>query len=159
MASDPKLLAVRKTYEVRESEVLEEHRRIEAIVDVRQRAVDEVAAEVAALTNQIGELRSKKRKDAFARGDSALLASIDEYERHLSREREKITRVLEERSKESESAKQRLEQSHAEVVAVRIELKKIDTLLEGRAHRSRVVEVAREEVLTDEMAFYRKPKS
>ena len=76
----------------------------------------------------------------------------------LSRELERVEVKARSAEKDLKSAVDRLELADAEIVALRVEKKRIEKLLDSRELSERVQSVAREEALTDEMNTYRRSK-
>ncbi|MCB0322882.1 MAG: hypothetical protein KDD69_04890 [Bdellovibrionales bacterium] len=158
MAQDPKLQALKRTYEVQEQQALEEKRKVDAVVEHRRKAVEALRHERDALSDKLADIRSVGRQSALCSGDAARLNSIAAYESRLVQVLRELQTVLAEKEQELSSGLARLTLAEEDLLAARIETKKLERFVEHREQAARVTDAAREEALTDEMNFYRRKK-
>jgi hypothetical protein len=158
MVADPKLLALRKTHEVQEKEALEHQNKVDQVVTERRIAVAEVVEAISRIETRVAQLRGGQRGAAIAAGSGSQLSAISEFEKRLAKEKAALGAKLLECQNDLDRALQRLEFAQADLITVRVELKKIDRILDNRAERTRRADIAREEVQIEEMNYGRRRK-
>lgn len=164
MSKDPlgeskgKLGVLQRAYEVDERRALEEKKRVDAIVDERQKIVEELEGERDALETKLQTLRGQDKRNALHTGDAGQLAAIERYAKRLQLQAGALDSVLEERRKELQQAVERSGFAEQELLAARMEKKKVERILKNRADTVRAVNEASNEALADEMSFYRPKK-
>jgi len=158
MPSEKKLLALRKSYEVQEGAAREAHRAVETVHDERLALLREEEQALADVEERLRSLMGSQRASACAKGTGAALESVRIFRDRLQSEKEQVAKRVASAQKEVERSSERLEIAHDELLEIRIEVKKLDKILEDRALRSKIRDAAREEIVADEMNFYRRRK-
>ena len=158
MPRDAKLQALQRACEVEEQRALEEKMRVDSIVEARQSLVDQIGAEREELERTLEGLHTKRRDVALQNGDASQLASISRYRVRLTKELGEIEENFQARLKELDVALARAEIAEEELVAARVERKKVEKFLDSREQSARVVDAAIEESESDELSYYRRGK-
>ena len=153
-----KLSALLTSCEVEEQKALQEKRRIDDIVEQRRVRVEEVAARQSALEQRRLLLKEEQRLLALQAGDVGRLKAVLDFEKRLAKEAQDVTELLEKRQTELNRALERAAIAHEELIAARIEKKKVEKILSRRTDEEQAVGAAVEQALQDELSSYRHSK-
>jgi flagellar export protein FliJ len=158
MAESSKLAALLKSLELEERSILDEKKQIEEIFEKRKASFETLEKELSGIVEKLDELKSRSRGTALRSGDVLSLGSIDTFRVRLTSQCEEIKPRVAKAKKELETAQIRMENVEDELVAVRIEMKKVEKVIENRLRSERLSKAAAEESEIDEMGFFRRKK-
>ena len=158
MSKDAKLLALRTTCEVEEQLAFEQKKKVDTVVEQRQQAVLVLSGSRDSLAEKLKRLVTLDRQTALHAGDALQLVAITQYEKRLKGEIEKLSRELQERTRELELALTRARIAEEDLRKARVEKRKIEKYLEDWQRSERIRHAAIEEVTTDEMNSYKNRK-
>ena len=150
-----KLKALQRSYEVEERSAAQHKREVEVVVEERRKVFEELLLEKQRLEVELKKVRTQDRASALVLGDAQQLLAFSRYEARLKRELKELDVRLEQREHELQQAADRAELAGDELVAARIEKKKVERFLEQKAESVRVRDAASEEAEVDESSFYR----
>jgi len=156
--SKNKLIALLRSYEVNEKNILSDHLKIEKVYNERKDLQDSLESKKNNFKEKLIELRSIKRADALMSGDMARMSLLVGKESKIQKEIEDLEAQLIESSSDLELAKQRVDDSHQELIEIRLEKKRLEKLLENRENFSRSVSDASKEILAEEISYSRRNK-
>lgn len=157
-AGEVKLRAVLRAVEVQEAKLLEERSRIEEVANQRRSVCAELENTRAKMVKDIQSLRVQSRLKSLQSGDGRSLGTVLAYEKRLNHELSNISAELQEKLKDSVAADGRLAMVDSEISGVRIEKKRIEKLIAARLANKRIIEVATEEDITDDINAYRRSR-
>lgn len=155
MVRETKLGALLRGREIDERSAIQHRNQVGAIVQERQEMLNALEIKRDAVLKRVSTLISKNRYSALQAGDISQVSSITRYSKRLEAELERLEKQIGERRRELGLAKEREGLAEEDVVAARIERKKIEKLLSNRENIELRKKVAREESRADEMATYR----
>lgn len=158
MTESSKLDTLLRSLELDERSILDEKAQVEKVYDERRAGFEDLQNQQAAISRKLEELQSRVRGAALRSGDVLGLGGIDTFRLRLTSEYEAIEPLLATAKKELESARNRMENVQEELIAVRIEIKKVEKVIENRLRSKRLTRAAAEESETDEMGFFRRKK-
>ena len=151
-----KLEALQRTYQLEEREVLQHKKEVEDVVDERRKKLEELHLENERLELELKKVRTTDRAVALTQGDAPQLLTLSRYEARLKRELKNLSALIEEQDRELKQALVRAEIASDDLVAARIEKKKVERFLEQKAESMRARDAASQEVVEDESNFYRR---
>lgn len=149
-----KLAVLQQTYELEERKAIEEKRKIDLVVEEREAIVAVVEAQLDELQSKLRQMQQNEKRRAVTSGDGGLLASVERYRRRVQDDVHRLGLELQERQSELSRARERLQIAEQDLVAARLEKKKVERLLERRELSARINAEAVEEAETDEMSFF-----
>lgn len=158
MSSDKKLFALRKSYEVQEGDAQEAYLQVQRVYDERVEVLASESQALEKIDKKIDDLKSKKGLQPWGKVKGATLESVSVFQKRLLKDREPVLKKVKEAQTEVDRARVRLERAHEDLLEIKIELKKIDKIIEDRATKSQIKDAAREEIVNEEMNFFRRRK-
>jgi hypothetical protein len=147
-----RLASLLRTYEAEEERLLQEKSQIESVLSRRQQQVSQLRQERARLETEVKTHLGARRREALASGEGHLALACTNWGKRMARELEE---VAEKQRVEEEDLTRAMERSHQAaqlLIEVRVEKKKIERLMEGRARVERQREAAVEEIVSEEIA-------
>ncbi len=151
MGRDRGLISLLKTRKADERKALQELKRIEEILIERKRVFRDCELDCEKILQQLSDLEGEHRGAALQQGDASRVESINSFSRALRRKLAKKQAILAKRQEELERASERASVAFSVLKEVRIELKKVETLIDGRERSHRVHGAALEEFAQDEL--------
>lgn len=149
-----KLDTLKKSMEVGEKTLLKELVRVGEIYESREKDYQAVLNKEQEVVAKINDLSKNQRSDALNSGDSSRVVSIARYLKRLEKERLKISSILLEKEKNFLRAKERFSLLEEQLIEVRIEIKKVEKLIESKEKESRIrKEALVEQVMEDRASF------
>ena len=136
MNDDSQLVSLQKACEAKEQEALVRHRDVEKVVDQRRQASEKV----------------RLAKQGLEQQDAGQLDSIAQYSKRLRQDIARLEAELVERLKELQMALDRSAIAEQELVAAKMESRRVAKLIEERNMQALVRGSALEEAASDEMA-------
>ena len=152
MSQDTQLLALLKTCEVEEQRALQRKREVEKVLAERQLVFDGLDAKREDLLLRIRELGGGQRVTALQGQDISQVHSITQYLERMRKAIPELEAQLDEQTRELQRASERDKLAEGEVIAARLEKKRIEKLIEGRFVDELVKGSAVEESLADELS-------
>jgi hypothetical protein len=151
-----RLTSVLLARESGEKDALRAHHEVERIVTQRRRVVDELKALRAGISDKLREFLENKRVAALQEGNLNRLSALTGYGKRLSRELKRIEQELELREIDLKRAIERSDIAEEEFHKARVERKKVEHVIEGQRQSNRVLDIARDEALQDELRNLKK---
>lgn len=158
MQTEKKLRALQRTFELEEQRALAARNKIDEVVEQRRAIVEKLHEERRRLSDALHRLRNQDRSKALQAGQGAALASISRYSARIEKELAELSGVIASREQELASAVERLTAAGDDVIAARLEKKRVERLLDKREFSERLRDEANKEADADEMSFYRRRK-
>ena len=147
-----RLVSLLRSYEAQEERLLEERSQIETILGRRQQQVALLRQERSRLEGEVKTYLGSKRREALAGGEGRTAVACTNWGKRMARE---LREVVEKQRVEEEDlarAAERSTQASQMLIEVRVEKKKIERLMEGRARAEKQREAAAEEIVSEEIA-------
>ncbi len=158
MKEDSRLTSLLRARESGEKDALRLWQEVERIVAERRGIVDELRAKCASLTEKLRQSLDWRRISAMQQGDLNQLSALTGYGKRLSRELEHVEEELESRVVDLARALERAGIAERDFSEAHVERKRVEQLIEGQRQSKRVLAIAREELLQDEMQGTKKGK-
>jgi len=152
MNDDSQLVSLQKACEAKEQEALVRHRDVEKVVDQRRQASEKVRLAKQGLEQKLSKLSGADRNSALKQQDAGQLDSIAQYSKRLRQDIARLEAELVERLKELQMALDRSAIAEQELVAAKMESRRVAKLIEERNMQALVRGSALEEAASDEMA-------
>ncbi len=152
MSDESQLLALQKACEAKEQEVLSRKKEIQRVVEERSRLLDEVRVEWNSAQEKLQRLLGPDRLKAVKESDSFGLQAISEFSNRLRAQMKEHEKVIAEREKDLNMARERELLAEEELMGARLESRRVEKLLEERNFRALVRGTALEEAANDDLA-------
>jgi hypothetical protein len=150
--ADKKLEALKRTYELNEQELLERVAAVENIVGQREAAL-KISKELISDTEKaLHDMRHRARFQALQTGHGARVSSIIPVEERLEKTLLRLRAEEKEKMEELARARRRAEIVKEELIAARIERKKVEKFVDNKQQSERIIDAAREEAHSDELS-------
>ncbi len=156
MARDAQLQALLKARELDEQRAAQRHAEIERVAVERARVCEDLEREIEGLRRSVDELQGPKRVRAAQSGDAFAIGSVTEYAKRLERKMDTLAAELAEKTDDHNRAQERLRAAEQEVVAARVERKRVERLLEERTRQDLIQGSALEESAIDDLMVMRR---
>lgn len=158
MGADSKLAAVLTSFEVAERSALLEFRRIEKVAEERNSVLQVLRREHEALAERVRNLLGERTHRALLQGDTTQLFAVRRYEQQLAKALVELDKEIQSQTEEVRRADERTKLAEQDLIAARIEKKKVEQLSANRRQLAQVREAAREEEKLDELNSYQRNK-
>ena len=158
MPADAKIQALFRSLEVEEKQLLKERLPIDEIIEKRTKSLELLLEKKQGFIAKLEEGDRKLKAQSLRSGNIGALAEWERFAARLKKELARLEPDVKNAERELVSAKQRLAQVDEELIAVRLERKKIERVIENREERERIQSQALDEVSSDELSIYKNRK-
>jgi len=150
------LRALLKARELEEQRALQRRSEVEIVFSERAKDCSKLEREIEEVDSEVSKLDGVDRLRAAQEGDALKLQAVCSYRSRMSRKAKKLKTSLLEKNVDLERARERLAIADGELAAARVEVRRIERLLENRVQEELVRGSAAEESAMDELANTRR---
>lgn len=158
MSADAKIQALFRSLEVEEKQLLKERAPIDEIIEQRTEVLEGLLDKKRGFLDKLEQGDRKLKSQSLRSGNIGALAEWERFAARLKKELAILEPDVKNAEKELESARRRLAEVDEELIAVRLERKKIERVIENREEKERIQTQALDEVSSDELSIYKNRK-
>ncbi|MBP9838556.1 MAG: flagellar FliJ family protein [Proteobacteria bacterium] len=158
MSRDNSFIALKKKYEIIEREALQNKVKIDAVVEQRKQVLSVLEVKKTELIAKSKKASSDLRTKALLSDDFSLVNSVYSFQENLRNEIKELDKLIAEKAKELSQATERAVLAEKDWQNARIDVKKVDTLIENKQQYEINRDSLIEEINNEEVTNLRKWK-
>ncbi len=158
MSRDNSFIALKNKYEIMEREALQNKVKVDAVVEQRKLTLKALETKKSELTERTKKASTELRTKALLSDDFSLVNSIYSFQENIRNEIKELEKQIEEKAKELSQATERADIAEKDWQNARIDVKKVDTLIENKQQYEINRDSLIEEINNEEVTNLRKWK-